>query len=138
MKMTYLLPILLLSMLCMACSDSESCVDVDYNNTFSVEEDGQYCFPDGSALTVVGFRNEFCPCEAVCVWQGQMIIEMEWTDGTEVVEFEYRSDDNPNFDNSLPNGAVISDLDDDIVYVTPCTLANGNPDIIGAKITVTK
>lgn len=145
MSCKYIFSCIFLSVICIACSDSdepetksEACIDVEYNETFAVEVDGQYCFPDGTELKVNAFRNDFCPCNVICVWQGQMVIEMEWTDGTEVVEFEYQSDDNPNFDNSLPNGAVISDLDEDIEFITPCTDANPSPEIIGAKITVTR
>ena len=151
MKNFLLFMLACLAFLFVSCSDSDDvseddvseeassmCNDVTYDDPFDVELDGVYCFPDGTQLTVLEIKNDFCPCNVVCIWQGEMVINMEWTDGTTVEEFRYGSDDNPAAaDNLLPNGALITDEDEDIEFVTPCTQSNPSPDIIGAKLIVT-
>lgn len=143
MRIKTFLPLVFLALCCVSCSDSDepetkskSCIDVAFNETFALEVGGEYCFPDGSELTVVAFRNEFCPCNVDCIQPGTMVVEMIWTDGIEVVELEYFSASAPSYLNVLPNDAVITGLDEDIEFITPCTSDNGSPDIIGAKIMV--
>ena len=115
---------LCLSLICSSCSKFGVCDNVEYNDTFEIEEDGRYCFSDGSELTIIAFRNEFCPCNSDCFWAGQMVEEMEYFSAGILGV------------NTLPNGSLISGIDDDIEFVKACSISDPSPDIVKAKISV--
>ena len=80
---------LLFSLLLISCSksnedsDTKECTPVEYNTTFSMVLDDEVCFPDGSGFIVKTITDEFCPCDAVCFWEGELrvMIETIETDG---------------------------------------------------------
>jgi len=141
MKNLSVLTIILMTFVLFSCSKSENeiCIEVNYDEKFSIEEGKEYCFPDESVLKIVAFRNEFCPCNVICVWEGQMVVEMEWQAvGDSTYFFDYLSSNNTNFPTNFPSGLEITEEDEDIVFEDDCTESNPSPDILEAKIIVSK
>ena len=87
--------ILLLS----ACSDSESC-DRSFNEPFDIQTGEIYCLDDGSTLEIIEITSSYCPCNAVCIWQGETTVSGQRITGdqVEVVLFhEELIDENPEW-----------------------------------------
>ncbi len=42
--------------------------------------DDEVCFPDGSGFIVKTITDEFCPCLAACVWEGELRVMVETID----------------------------------------------------------
>ena len=55
----------------------EECVDVEYTKSFTIEKEGKYCLPDGNYFEVEELENGFCPCNVICIWEGEMILFFE-------------------------------------------------------------
>lgn len=127
-----------------SCGDPEeeilTCRDVAYDVAFVIEAGNSYCFPDEVILEVTALNNAFCPCNLVCVWEGQMTVDMEWTfPGEEPIEYIYQAGFLPAQQNDfLPDGIEISADQDEIVFEEECSDSNPNPEILEAVITVRK
>ena len=61
-----------------ACTDEEAC-NQDYETSFSIEAGGEYCFPDGSLLSISEITNSYCSCDVQCIWQGEAVASGIWT-----------------------------------------------------------
>ncbi len=122
--------------------DSESlmCTEVDYDTAFSIQADNSYCFPDGVVLSVTALNNEFCPCDAICFWEGQMTIDMQWDfPGEELLDYRYQAAPTAQAQNEpLPDGTEISTDQDDIIFEEECSDSNPSPEIIETIIVVRK
>lgn len=77
--------LLLLSIVLLSCTKEESqnenksvaCTESEYGMPVTLSIGEVICFPDGNSITFTTAAGEFCPCEAVCVWQGQLSILLE-------------------------------------------------------------
>lgn len=74
MKSGYIL--ILIILLFTACGSSDDCIEVNYDNPFIIEINQDYCLPDGTVLQAEAFVNNYCPCLAECIWEGELVIEM--------------------------------------------------------------
>ncbi len=81
----------------LSCGDKMDC-DTEYDTPFVAEVGEEYCFPDGSLFLISGFNYSYCPCDAVCVWQGETVVIGNWTDSegvtTELMIHEILKDQN--------------------------------------------
>ena len=109
-----------------ACSKSDnmdtstrSCVDIEYNVAFNLKVGDSACLPDGRSINLIEARDEFCPCLALCIWEGQLSIKLETKDlNNETTEIEVGSTKN------IPHGDAFED-----VYISDFTyLYNGLDD----------
>jgi len=57
-----------------------ACKEVDYGDVFEMELNEAVCFPDGNEMILKVVEDQFCPCEAVCIWQGELVIILEATE----------------------------------------------------------
>jgi len=109
MKIPQHIFIILSIFLLAACGDdvkrSNSCQDVEFDISFSIQVGESACLPDGRSLRLLEARDEFCPCGAVCIWEGQLVIKLETedTDETEKIE-EIGSTKN------IPHGNIFEDV----------------------------
>lgn len=58
------------------------CIEVDYNSLFTVSLEDEVCLPDGSSFIIKNIKDEFCPCDALCKWQGELKVIVETTELT--------------------------------------------------------
>ncbi len=134
--------ILLLSCLVfISCKDDDddmTCEDVDYGVTLLVQEGDNFCFPDGFEMRIAALNNEYCPCGAVCVWEGQLTVLTEWTqpDGA-VIEHVHNTSDRM-LDEPLLDGIEISSDTTTIVFAEICDLANPSPEIVSVEVVIDK
>ena len=116
--------------------DSETCTEVKFTDAFTVETGETYCLEDGTELEITALNNEFCPCFAVCVWEGEMTINMTWTmPDAEVIEYLFHAGA-PSVNEKLPNGIVVLADQEEIETEFPCTETSPSPAIISAVIVV--
>ena len=80
------LTLIFASLLILSCSkaddntEKKDCTEVEYNVSFSLALNDEVCFPDGSSFIVKTITDEFCPCYAYCVWEGELRVMVETTD----------------------------------------------------------
>ncbi|MBC7884501.1 MAG: hypothetical protein H7X99_03455 [Saprospiraceae bacterium] len=74
--------ILLLSIF--ACNKEDvTCTDINYNKAFTAEVDKKYCIDDENFILITNIENALCPCDVVCIWEGEFLIHMTVSaDGT--------------------------------------------------------
>lgn len=95
-----------------SCSKSEnlgtstlSCIDIEYNVAFNLKVGDSACLPDGRLIRLLEAKDEFCPCLAVCIWEGQLSIKLETKDlNNEITEQEIGSTKN------IPHGNAFEDV----------------------------
>jgi len=134
-----LLPLLLLTLIIISCTKIGDCTEVSYNTPFTIIAEETYCLPDGAELLIKSLNNEFCPCEAVCIWEGQMTLDVTWTDtegnSTDGTMSTHHNITMPSED--IPDLLInVANVQDSITFITECNLANGNPEISQAIIVV--
>jgi hypothetical protein len=60
--------------------EKKDCIEIEFNSSFSIVLDDEVCFPDGSGFIVKTISDEFCPCDAVCIWEGELRVLVETVD----------------------------------------------------------
>jgi len=117
----------------------QACNEELYGATFDIEAGETYCFEDDTELKVVALNNEFCPCNTDCFWEGQLTINMEWTPaGGETIAYLYNTASDVVANDTLPDGLALSYERGDFTLVQDCSDAVPSPEIIQARITVSK
>ena len=56
------------------------CIEVEFNSSFTVSLEGEICLPDGSSFIIKNIKDEFCPCDDICKWEGELKVIVETTD----------------------------------------------------------
>jgi len=119
-----------------SCSKKDDCIEVQYDTSFKVESGESYCFPDDMSITIESLDNEFCPCDVVCVWEGQMEVEMMITIDGEDYEYTYYSGGVVADSFALP--IMLDILSADIEFSEACTESVPSPDIVSTQMTISK
>jgi len=122
-----------------SCTQSGDCTEVEYDTAFTIVADETYCFPDGAELLINGFNNEFCPCNVDCVWEGQMTLDVEWTDDSgNISEGTIAAHPTNMIESEDLMGLIVNvaSQPDSITFITPCTIPDPSPGISGATIIV--
>ena len=133
---------LTLALIFTACSDDSdgqdgNCKEVEYNDQFEIKPDFCYLFDDGVELRISALNNEFCPCDVICVWEGQLKIDMEWIfGGDEILTYTYNAGGGVMSNDTLPNNLQIIHDNEDIEFEVPCDEENPSPKILSTKIII--
>lgn len=102
-----------------ACGDKMDC-DTAFDVPFIAEVGEEYCFPDGSTLLISEITSSYCPCDAVCAWQGETVVIGTWTHITlEMSEFiilEVLEDQNAPWA-SISNIDISEDCEPEVINV---------------------
>jgi len=76
--------LILATILLVSCNkdDSESqarqvCTEVTYGQVFEMIIDDAVCLPDGNEIVLKVIEDQFCPCDHLCIWQGELQIMLE-------------------------------------------------------------
>lgn len=107
------LTLLVASLFILSCNKADDdnkkqeCTQIEFNTNFSMILNDEVCFPDGSGFIVKTIKDEFCPCLAVCIWEGELRVMVETieTNGDKEL-FEFGSSSfglNPKI---LPNARI--------------------------------
>ena len=111
------------------------CNDVKYNTSFEITIEQKYCFSDGNYFIVDFMRNEFCRCDGICKWEGDMKLGYEaFVDNVEVEK---------TVGSSLKTNSLFMSEDyyiifSDIKFEKPCSDSNPSPAITQATVVVRK
>lgn len=57
-------------------SEFRDCQDVEYDKEIEITLSDKICFPDGNSFTFERIEHQFCPCDAVCIWAGDLYIKL--------------------------------------------------------------
>lgn len=90
--MKYVLVILSIALISACGSDpvittTNNCQEVEFGNYFEIQVGESACLPDGRSLRLLEVKDEFCPCEVTCDWEGQLVMKIE-TEGLDENETE--------------------------------------------------
>lgn len=85
MRTILLVSTLLTFVSCSKTGNSDACELIQYDTAFAMTVGSTACLPDGRTIELITARDSFCPCFAICVWEGQLEIILKTTDlnGTE-------------------------------------------------------
>lgn len=100
----------------LSCSKEEpNCEDISYNQEFVFKNEDVFCLPDGIELTISNIEDARCPCDVICVWEGEFLFELSITDGqnTEVyiLHEKIENEDLQLFNLQFDNILFLSDED---------------------------
>lgn len=109
-------------------TDPSICKSINYSEKFEVTKGQVYCFDDGQSFTVNRFDNQFCPCKQVCIWEGELLIEMILNDGQSLTDYTFHSSGKVE-SGAPPNGWKIE-------LAEPA--GDGCSDIVSAVLVITK
>ena len=56
------------------------CAEVNYDELYTMKLGDEICFPDGQSFKFKTLTPEFCPCFALCIWEGAFKLILETTD----------------------------------------------------------
>ncbi len=134
-KLCFLLSLLLF----IACSKSNECTEINDGEEFVLEPGDRICLPEGEELVINSMENQLCPCEAICVSPGQILISYEITleNGQ---SFESQTAYIPDQSFQLADIGVSLDYTFEplgIEFTEDCILANPNPDIKSIDLRLT-
>ena len=69
-----------------------ACIEIDYDSSFTAMLGDVICLPDGSSFIIKNIKDEFCPCESICKWEGELKVIVETTDlSSEISTFGFGS-----------------------------------------------
>lgn len=97
--------------LCVSCGEdpiiqsSPLCQQIEFDNTFEIKVGETACLPNGRSFKIEEVRDEFCPCLAICIWEGQLVMKISTIDlDGEEAEIEIGSTKN------IPHGNIFEDV----------------------------
>ena len=73
---------LLMALILLSCSENEAekgCREVEYDKVFEMKVSDEVCFPDGNTILLEKIEHQLCPCDVVCVWEGDLFITFSTT-----------------------------------------------------------
>ena len=132
----FFIVLILLSLNFISCQkETVGCNDVEYATSFKIKQGYKYCFADGNYFIVEEMRNEFCPCNGECVWEGEMILKYETMVNTQIISKTVGSSNNTD-SVFISNQYFIKFID--VKLVDPCSNSNPSPEIESATVVVRK
>jgi len=137
--MKHLFILLIITIAFSSCSKTNSpdCIDVFYDEHFTIQEGNNYCFPDGNSIEIKQLKNEFCPCDAVCVWEGQMMLNYTLIyDGNTYKGTQGSTTTQDEMYDTL-DGLLHTHFQE-IQLIEPCDENHPNPNIKNAQLKLTK
>ncbi len=135
MKSLSILVSLLLVILLSCSKQTVDCAVVSYDESFTIELDKKYCFPDGNYIKTKTMLNEFCPCYSLCKWEGQMTLGFEAEMDGQIYNDKIGSAANKYL---LKEEEQYKTVLSNIIFLTPCSESNPSPEIVRAELTVIK
>jgi len=79
-----------------ACSREEQngCENISYNTSFIATVGQKYCLDDNNYIMIDSVFNELCPCNAICIWEGEFILKLKVMADTKEHNFKIGSSEN--------------------------------------------
>lgn len=119
--------IVLLASLLSGCNKSENnstCVEIGYDQMFNLESDIKYCLPDGNWLMAISITNEYCPCHAVCIWEGEFWAHIHYQENGLFKEIEFHEGSQ-----DIEEMPGLNFYSYEVTFVEDCSEIAPNPDI---------
>lgn len=116
-----------------------TCSEAQYNERITVSDNTAFCFPDGQEIQVLSLINAFCPCNVMCIWEGQLSLQVRWIDA-DGVETTGILGTHPTVDSDQDEGFtalnIITDPDWNLEFEVECSDAVPSPKVLSAEIMV--
>jgi len=114
-----------------------SCSEVNYQDILELQSGDKYCFPDGLELAIVDIRNEYCPCFSVCVWEGQYVVDIDWTLPDGSTGSSTFNGSNNTLTESISD-ISIEGMEDSLIFDEECTESLPSPYILEVSVVVSR
>ena len=109
-----------------------ACESIDYDAVFEAQAEQAYCLPNDRRIRVDSLVNALCPCNARCVWAGEILayvtIDMDGESTSHVIHSEKEDD-------------VIDQLSfkiEEYTFVEECGNSNYSPDVATVSLRIMK
>ncbi len=125
------------SMMFISACTKQDCglVEVNYDEYFTINKCGKYSFPDENYFEVKNLVNEFCPCNAECFWEGEMILFFSANmDGIAMDSTIGSSEQTNKIFVKEPYTMHFKDIE----FEEACSNSNPRPKIVSAMVKVSK
>jgi len=115
MKITF--PLLIFAILMISCgkenqeSDHSACQKVEYDINFDLRFGDEVCFPNGNSFIVKAITDEFCCCNCLCFWAGELKVLIETTNQNGEKELLSFGSSTFNTTNHIFNNFKVSHID---------------------------
>ena len=73
--------ILLLLVSLQACESiaiDTTCQNVSYEEEIAVKLNETICFPENRSITITSIKHQFCPCEVICDYEGDLFFTLSF------------------------------------------------------------
>ena len=99
MKFNNLITIISLSFILSSCGkESHNCTDIAPNESFEFQEGDVFCLDDTYEITIAEVIDQRCPCNVVCVWEGEFIIKFDILKDGEIKRYFFHETSTMNTD----------------------------------------
>ena len=58
------------------CTSSDTDCPHRFGDDIEIQDLPSFCLPDGSQVTIDAIENSICPCNALCVWEGEITVSL--------------------------------------------------------------
>ncbi|RAI89973.1 hypothetical protein [Algoriphagus yeomjeoni] len=112
-----LLVVFLTSSLLFSCEDSIDCDGFDLGKEFeiAIDETIQNC-PKNISLTLLDVQDSRCPANAVCIWEGMIVVEGKLTVNGKDIDLQLSTNENVS---AYPNQFSTSDYTVKLIDAIP-------------------
>ena len=126
-KNNKILLLALIALFIVSCNQDEGCIEAEYDEYIILEEGNDYCLPNGDSFTVSKLENAFCPCDVICVWEGEMLLHYEGEfNGIQVDTFVGSNDNTDKLFGSGNHEIQFINIE----FVEPCSETLPSPEIV--------
>jgi hypothetical protein len=111
---------------------SSPCEAVDYVVAFEAQAEKSYCLPDGTQIRVDSLVNALCPCNARCVWAGEILAYITVERGDEQIAHTIRSEKEDD-----PIDRLVFNIEA-YTFVEECSGRNVSPEVATVSLLITQ
>jgi len=92
----------------LSCSKQDDCQVINFDQLFQFQEGDIFCLGTDIEIQIKTVEDQRCPCEVVCVWEGEFIYELIITSNSE--EEKYFLHEKIEIEATLLTGLIFSDI----------------------------
>ena len=92
----------------LSCNKQEDCQVIDIDQLFQFQEGDIFCLGTDIEIQIKTVDDQRCPCDVVCVWEGEFVYELIITSNSE--EEKYSLNEKIENEATILTGLTFSDI----------------------------